>query len=70
MAQRAFGKFEKVDPSPTSSLQKYIRQPNYAVLIDTRDRHTHKAYIPQEHLEVISQTKVCLSLFFRHVVQT
>jgi len=37
---------------------KYITQPNYSVLLDTRDRRAHKTYIPQEHIEVLTNTKI------------
>lgn len=39
-------------------IQEYRTQPNYSVLLDTRDRRAHKTYIPQEHIEVVQQTKV------------
>ena len=38
--------------------QEYRKQPNYSVLLDTRDRQAHKTYIPQEHLEVVVHKKV------------
>ncbi|UJR25574.1 hypothetical protein I4U23_006919 [Adineta vaga] len=37
---------------------EYRRQPNYSVLLDTRDRRAHKTYIPQEHIEVIKDSKI------------
>jgi len=37
---------------------EYRTQPNYSVLLDTRDRRAHKTYIPQEHIEVIKHTKI------------
>lgn len=48
---------------------EYRIQPNYAVLLDTRDRRAHKTYIPQEHVEVIKHTKIVnaqLSDYFSH----
>ncbi len=33
-------------------------QPNYSVLLDTRDQRAHKTYIPQDYIEVITNTKV------------
>ncbi|CAF4975092.1 unnamed protein product, partial [Rotaria sp. Silwood1] len=37
---------------------EFRTQPNYSVLLDTRDRRAHKTYIPQEHIEVIKNTKI------------
>ncbi|CAF1055931.1 unnamed protein product [Rotaria sordida] len=37
---------------------EYRVQPNYSVLLDTRDRRAHKTYIPQEHIEVIQNSKI------------
>ena len=39
--------------------------PNYAVLVDTRDRQSAQmTYIPEENIEVISNTKVIGRNFF------
>ncbi|CAF1509095.1 unnamed protein product, partial [Didymodactylos carnosus] len=38
--------------------EEYSTQPNYAVLLDTRDRKAHKTYIPQEEIQVVTSTKI------------
>ena len=39
--------------------QHWQKMPNYAVLVDTRDRHLpQRTYIPEESIEIISNTRV------------
>ncbi|CAF3793038.1 unnamed protein product [Rotaria magnacalcarata] len=46
-----------IESPATEVYHEYRKQPNYSVLLDTRDRHAHKTYIPQEHIEVVKDTK-------------
>lgn len=45
--------------------QHWQHMPNYAVLVDTRDRsESQTTYVPEENLEIITNTKVgYISLF-------
>ena len=39
--------------------QHWQKMPNYAILVDTRDRHApQRTYVPEENIEIISNTRV------------
>jgi len=52
------GWFQKMEPDDRN-IQDYENQPNFAILVDTRDRRSpQKTYVPQENLVVVSNMRV------------
>jgi len=50
--------FAAMEPNDRD-LHDYEMQPNYSVLVDTRDRPSpQRTYVPQENLEVVTKTHV------------
>lgn len=48
------------------TFQQWRTQPNYAILVDTRDRMTPQlTYVPQENIDIISNVKVIVTLMSR-----
>lgn len=48
------------------TFQQWRTQPNYAILVDTRDRMTPQlTYVPQENIDIISNVKVIVKLMSR-----
>lgn len=44
------------------SFQHWREMPNYAILVDIRDRPSSQiTYVPEENIEIITNTKVCAS---------
>jgi len=44
------------------SFQHWREMPNYAILVDIRDRPSGQVtYVPEENIEIITNTKVCAS---------
>ena len=42
--------------------QHWREMPNYAILVDIRDRPSSQiTYVPEENIEIITNTKVCAS---------
>lgn len=48
------------------AFQQWKTQPNYAILVDTRDRMTPQlTYVPQENIDIISNVKVIVKQMSR-----
>lgn len=48
------------------AFQQWRTQPNYAILVDTRDRMTPQlTYVPQENIDIMSNVKVIVKLMSR-----